>query len=162
MRSAIWVLNIFAALWGVAAIMVGHLPEWLVFVPMAISGALLVWASRHPVGTGNPVEGNHVGRLVAIASALEVIAIVITQNVLIKLHLQTALLPAVVIIVGLHFFPLARGIPVPIYYRTGGALVAVGLLALLLPSPVSAIAAGLGAALVLWSSGIVLVTRGRG
>lgn len=162
MRGAIWVLNIFAALWGVAGIMVGHLPAWVAFVPIAISGALLMWASGHPVGTGDPVAGSHVGRVVAIATALEIIAILITEKVLITLHLPAALMPAVVIIVGLHFFPLARGIPVPIYYRTGGALVAVGLVALLLPPPAGAIVSGMAAALILWSSGIVLVTRGRG
>ena len=162
MRSAIWVLNIFAALWGMAAIMVGHLPAWIAFVPIAISGALLLWASGHPVGTGNPVEGRHVGRVVAIATAAEIIAILITEKVLVSLHLPAALMPAVVIIVGLHFFPLARGIPVPIYYRTGGALVAVGLVALLLPAPAAAIVSGMAAALILWGSGIVLVARGRG
>jgi hypothetical protein len=162
MRGAIWVLNIFAALWGVAGIMVGHLPAWVAFVPIAISGALLLWASGQPVGTGNPVRGSHVGRVVAIATALEIIAILITEKVLISLHLPTALMPAVVIIVGLHFFPLARGIPVPIYYRTGAALVAVGLVALLLPPPAGAIVSGMAAALILWSSGIVLVARGRG
>ncbi len=162
MRAGIWVLSIFAALWGVAAVMVGHLPAWLVFVPVALSVALLLWASRQSIGTGNPVDGNHVGRVVGIATALEFIAIVITEKILIDLHMQTALMPAVVIIVGLHFFPLARWIPVPLYYRTGGALVAVGSVALLLPSSDRAIVSGIAAALVLWASGIMLVRRGRG
>lgn len=162
MRSGIWVLNIFAALWGVAGIMVGQLPSWLAFLPVALSGALLLWASRQPIGTGNPVAGNHVGRVVGIATAFEVVAIVATEYVLIHLHLPTALMPAVVIIVGLHFIPLARWIPVPLYYRTGGALIGVGLLALLLPSSDRAIASGIGAALVLWASGIMMVRRGRG
>lgn len=162
MRGAIWVLNIFAALWAVAAIRVSHLPAWLAFVPIALSGALLLWASCQPVGTGNPVVGNHVGRVVGVATALELAAIFITEKALMNLHLPTALMPAVVIIVGLHFFPLARGIPVPLYYRTGGALVAAGLVALLLPPSGRAIASGIAAAVILWLSGIALVCRGRG
>jgi hypothetical protein len=161
-RGGIWVLNIFAALWGVAAITVGGLPEWLAFGPVALSAALLLWGSRQPVGTGNPIEGKHVGRVVAVATAIELVAILVTQALLAKLHQPTAMMPAVAIIVGLHFLPLARWIPVPLYYRTGGALVAAGLMALVLPPADRAIWTGAAAALILWTSGIMLVRGGRG
>ena len=80
MRGGIWVLNIFAALWGVAGILVGHLPDWAAFAPVGISLALLAWAMTQPAGTSKPVQGNHVGRVVGIATTLEFIAIVIVQN----------------------------------------------------------------------------------
>jgi hypothetical protein len=162
MRGGIWVLTIFAAIWGAGGIVVGHSPVWLAVVPIAISLAMLLWASRQPVGTGNPVEGDRVGRAVGIATAIEGVAIFLAANVLFNLNMPTLLLPAIAIIVGLHFIPLARWIPVPLYYRTGAGLIAVGLAAALLPPDDRAIATGVAAALVLWASCIMLVRRGRG
>jgi len=162
MRGGIWVLNIMAAVWGVAAIMVGHMPMWLVVVPIAISIILLFWASRQPVGTGNPIEGDHVGRVVGIATAVEGVAIFVIANVLINLHQDTLILPAIAVIVGLHFIPLARWIPVPLYYWTGAGLIVIGLATCFFPPEHRAIATGVAAALLLWASGVLLVRQGRG
>jgi len=161
MRGGIWVLTIMAAIWGVAAVRVGQAPAWLVIGPVAISVALLFWARRQPIGTGNPVEGDHVGHVVGIATAIEGVAIFLAANVLINLHQPTLVMPAIAIIVGLHFIPLARWIPVPLYYRTGGGLIVAGLLAILLPAKDRAMA-GIAAALILWISCILLVRYGRG
>ncbi len=149
MRGGIWVLNIMAAIWGIAAIMVGRLPTWLAGVPILVSAVILFWARRQPVGTGNPAEGDHVGRVVGIATGVEGIAIFIAANVLINLHLPTLVMPAIAIIVGLHFIPLARWIPVPLYYRTGAGLVAIGGAACFFPPEHRAIATGVAAALIL-------------
>ncbi|THD36236.1 MAG: hypothetical protein E7773_09990 [Sphingomonas sp.] len=162
MRGGIWVLNIMAAIWGVAAVRMGQLPEWLAVVPIAISAGLLFWASRQPVGTGSPVEGDHVGRVVGIATAVEGVAIFLVANVLINLHVPTVVMPAIAIIVGLHFLPLARWIPVPLYYRTGAALIVVGLAVLFFPVADRSLATGTAAALILWASGVLLVRGGRG
>lgn len=162
MRGGIWVLNIFAAIWGAAGILMGHAPAWLAVVPVAISLALLLWARSQPVGTGTPVEGDHVGRIVGIATAIEGVAIFLVLNVLINLHMDTLVLPAVAIIVGLHFIPIARWVPIPLYYRTGFGLIVVGLAAMFFPAEHRAIATGVAAALVLWASSVLLVRRGRG
>ena len=53
-------------------------------------------------------------------------------------------------------------VPVPLYYPTGAGLIAAGSLAVLLPPQDRAIATGIAAPLVLWTSGILLVRRGRG
>ena len=161
MRGGIWVLSFFAAVWGVAGISVGQMPMWLAVIPLGISGALLLWAHRQPVGSAKPVGNEHVGRIVGVATAVEGIAIFVTANILINLHLPTLLMPAIAIIVGLHFLPLARGIPAPLYYRTGGALIAVGLAAMLLSPPNRAIATGVAAALVLWASALAWILRVR-
>jgi hypothetical protein len=162
MRGGIWVLNIMAAIWGVAGVLIDHRPAWLAIFPILISLALLAWSSRQPVGTGNPVEGDHVGRIVGIATGIEGVAIFVVANVLLNLHQPTLIMPAIAIIVGLHFIPLARWIPVPLYYRTGIALVVVGLAATLVPSDERAITTGMASALVLWLSGVLLVRSGRG
>lgn len=162
MRGGIWVLNIFAAIWGAAGIIMGHAPAWLAVVPIAISLALLFWSSRQPVGTGDPIEGNHVGRVVGIATAIEGVAIFLVLNVLINLHMMTLILPAIAIIVGLHFIPIARWVPIPLYYRTGAGLIVVGLAAWFFPPEHRSIATGVAAALVLWASCVLLVRKGRG
>ena len=161
MRAGIWVLNIFAALWAVAAIVVGHLPTGLAILPIAISVVLLMWGSRQPIGTGNPIQGNHVGRVVGIATGVEIVALIIASNVLLHLHLPSAVIPVSVIIVGLHFFPLARYIPVKTYYWTSGGLLVVGLVGLAFSPSQQGAASGFAASLVLWASGIALVRRGR-
>ena len=160
MRGGIWVLNIFAAAWGVAAVIIGRLPVWLAAIPVVVSLVVLFWASRQPPPAGEPVGGPHVGRIVGIWSAIEGVAMFLAANVLVNLHWPTAIMPVFAIIVGLHFAPLARGIPVRTYYATAGALVAVGLGALLLPGEERATVTGCAAALVLWASGILLVRRG--
>lgn len=162
MRGGIWVLNVFAAIWGAAGIIVGNAPVWLAVVPIAISAAALIWARRQPVGTGNPVNGDHIGRVISIATAIEGVAIFLVANVLINLHMETLLMPAIAIIVGLHFLPLARWIPVPLYSRTGAGLIAVGVTAACLPLGSRAIVTGITAAVVLWVSGVLLVRGGRG
>ena len=162
MRGGIWVLTIFAAIWGAGGITMGHGPAWLAAAPVAISVAILVWASRQPLGTGNPVEGDHVGRVVGLATVIEGVAIFLAANWLLNAHQETLILPAVAVIVGLHFLPLARWIPVPIYYWTGAGLIAAGLIAIALPPEQRAITTGIASALVLWASCIRLVRGGRG
>lgn len=162
MRSGVWVLNIFAAIWGVGAVLFGHLPTWLVVVPIAISVALLLWSRSQPMGDGNPVEGKHIGRVVGISTAVEGVAIFVALNVLINLHLDSFMLPAMAIIVGLHFIPIARWVPIPLYYRTGAGLIVVGAAACFFPPEHRAIATGVAAAMVLWASGVLLTRRGRG
>lgn len=161
MRGGVWVLNIFAACWVIGGILVSGQSAWLIIIPIMISAIALFWASRQPAPPNGPVVSDHAGRLVGIWSAIEGVAMFVAANVLNNLHLPTAIMPVFAIIVGLHFLPLARGIPVRIYYATGAGLVALGLVALLLPASDRAMVTGSAAALILWASGIVLVRHGR-
>jgi hypothetical protein len=96
---------------------------------------------------------------VGLWSTIEVVALLITANLLEKLHRPDLMMPCGAIIVGLHFFPLARGIPVRLYHATGAGLVIVGLAGLLLPATDRAIVVGMGAALVLWATALLIVLR---
>src|SRR4029079_14567844 len=71
------------------------------------------------------------------------------------------MLPAAAIIVGLHFFPLARGIPARLYFATGGGLLLAGIVGLVLPPNERAAIVGFGAALVLWATALAIVVRVR-
>ena len=161
MRSGIIVLSVFAALWGGAAVVGAHLALWLIALPVLVSGAIVLWSERALAHVGPRPDADRVGRLIGIWSAVEGVAMFAAANVLINLGMSDAVGPALAIIVGLHFLPLARGIPVPLYYATGGALVAAGAAALLLPGPHRLPATGAAAALILWISAAAIILRGR-
>jgi len=161
MRSGIIVLSLFAALWGGAAIVGAQLAPWLIIAPVLVSGALIAWSRRALAHVGPRADADRVGRLVGIWSAVEGVTMFLAANVLINLGMRDALGPAFAIIVGLHFLPLARGIPVPLYYATGGAMAAAGTAALLLPGPERLTAAGAASALILWISAATIILRAR-
>lgn len=159
MRIALFVLAVFAALWAWAAIQFSGGAPGLVVVPIAISLALLALGWR---GSGMvPSRGRHVGRVVGLWSAIEVAALLVTANVLENIDRGDLMMPLGAIIVGLHFFPLARGIPVRFYHVTGAGLVFAGLVGLLLPAGERPMSVGIGAALILWGTALVFVLRGR-
>src|SRR2546423_7828230 len=126
MRIGIIVLNVFAALWGGAAILSAHLALWLLAVPLLVSGGMIAWAERAVRHVPPRPDRGRIGRGVGIWSAVEGVAILVAVNVLRNLGLADAIGPAIAIIVGLHFLPLARGIPVRLYYATGAAIVLAG------------------------------------
>lgn len=75
---------------------------------------------------------------------------------------------AVALIVGLHFFPLARLFRMPLYYFTGAALCVVSAATMILAPLLNSSDAvwfalpGLGSGLVLWTTGVVLAVTGLG
>jgi hypothetical protein len=154
MRGGMVILDLFAAVWAAAAILVAHHPLWWVAAPVAISAAILLWA-RTKGGAAGASPG-HVGRIVGIWSAVEGVAMFLAANVLINSGHSDAVMPAFAIIVGLHFVPLARGFPLPLYYATGAAMVLAGTGALLLPGAERGPVAGLASALILWVTSILL------
>jgi len=159
MRGGIWVLTIFAAIWFAVGVAGAGLPWMALLVPSVVSGALIGWGLR-TTGTEAPRNLN-VGRLVGIWSAVEGVAIFIAANVCVNIGAQDGVVPVIAIIVGLHFLPLARGIPLPLYYATGAALVALGLGALLLPGPERMGVTGFGAAAILWVSCVLLIRQAK-
>lgn len=159
MRGGIWVLNIFAAIWFAVGATGAGLPWAVLLVPLCISGALLGWGLRS-AGV-EPSRNPDAGRLVGIWSGVEGVAIFVAVTVCQNIGARDAIVPVIAIIVGLHFLPLARGIPVPLYYATGSALVALGLGALLLPGPERMETTGLVAAVIMWISAAVLIRQAK-
>ena len=156
-RIALVVLSVFAALWAWAGLRLSGLAPGLSLLPILVSLALLAAGWR---GAGLvPARGSQVGKVVGLWSAIEVAALLIAANVLEHFHRPDLMLPIGAIIVGLHFFPLARGIPVKLYHATGAGMVFVGLAGLVLPAAERSIAVGMGAALVLWATTLIIVLR---
>lgn len=159
MRGAIWVLNIFAAIWG--AIGLSRLGSPTMAAPIIVSAALIVWGSQIPSLPRPAGEGARIGRLIGIWSSVEGVAIFATFALTKRFGVPDAAMPILAIIVGLHFVPLARGIPMPIYFGTGAAMIAVGAGALLLPATERYAATGIPCAAILWATCVALIVRGR-
>jgi len=102
-------------------------------------------------------RGPHVRKLVARWSIVEGVAIFMAIRVLQHIGRADAVFPVVAIIVGLHFVPLARGIPVRTYYLPAVGLPLVGLAALLVPEVNQPLAVGLCAAAILWTAAAVQI-----
>lgn len=158
--GAVIVLSAFAAIWWmVGAAQSGRGSLMMYAVGIAIS-ALLVAVDRWRGGlSAAREERKRRGRIVGMASAVEGIMIFAAAMALANLGRRDLIAPAVVIIVGLHFLPLARWLPAPIYYLTAALLVAVGMAgATMRDVAARVLTICFGAAAALWlSCGVVLL-----
>lgn len=159
MRAALLVLTILAPAWVWIGLRMSGAPIVLVAPAILFSLVLLVlcWRASGTV----PPRGRHVGKVVRLWTTIEIVALVIVANLLEYVHRGDLLFPATAIIVGLHFFPLARGIPVRFYHVTGAGFVLTGLVAILLPAAERPIVVGLSAAAILWGTALVFIVRTR-
>lgn len=157
-RIALVVLNVFAALWAWVGLKLSGVAPGLTLIPFAVSLVVLALGWRG-AGMVPAMRGSHVGKVVGLWSAIEVGALLTAANLLEHIHRPDLMLPIGATIVGLHFFPLARGIPVKLYHATGAGLVLVGLAGLIVPAAERAIMAGMGAALVLWGTALIIMLR---
>jgi hypothetical protein len=127
--------------------------------PVGIAGLLLslvliarLWRMETLAGSGNAMFGR---RAYLIAVALEIVAIVIFTNLAPRYGWQDQLIPAVGIIVGLHFIGLWQATQMRRFLWIAGGMVAVSLASAFLPhawngfDPRDAVC-GFGNALVLW------------
>ena len=164
-RSGIIVLNIFAALWAVLALIVAQQPWWELAFPPLLSLGLINWAMMRTAGDSapDPAARKRTMRIVAMASAAEGLLIFAAVQVLHVIGHPDLTIAAVAVIVGIHFWPLALGLKVPLYWTTGLLLVLVGTgCAIGIPAgPLRDIAIAFGSAIILWMSacGIVLMPR---
>lgn len=158
--GAIIVMSTFAAIWwivGTAQVRPGSLA--ISGVGILISGLMMAiaWRRRGPSVSRDLRQRR--GRAVGIASTVEGAAILAAVIVLSRVGRRDLIAPAIAVIVGLHFLPLARWLRAPLYYLTAALLIGVGIAGAFLSDPASRGAAvGTGAAAVLWlSCGVVLI-----
>lgn len=157
-------MSTFAAIWWiVGATQSGRASLMVCAIGLVISGLMVVLARGQSGAPVPPEQRKRLGRIVRIASALEGVFIVAAVIVLSKLGLRDLIAPAVAIIVGLHFLPLARWFPARIYYLTAALIVAAGVAGTLVDDLQSRILiVCIGTASALWlSCGIVLLRAYR-
>jgi hypothetical protein len=121
------IMSLFAAIWWVIGAHASRSGSVVLYgLGFLITAVIVVAASRSHLQSATPEEESRVGRLVGIASGVEGVLILIAVNVLRNIGMSAFVAPVVAIIIGLHFFPLARWLPARLYYGTAAALIAVG------------------------------------
>ncbi len=146
------ILSVFGAVWAILGLSLSSASPAMWLVPVAI-GAILIWVVvRRSRGLTPPPlqEGKRIGKLVGFWSGIEGVAIFVSINLCANLGRPDLIMAATCLIVGLHFLPLARWLPVPLYYLSGALLSVLGLAGLFASALVSPPVVAFGAALVLW------------
>lgn len=103
----------------------------------------------------NSPARQRVGRLFNIVNAAQWVVIVVGVNVLANIGLRDWGIPFAILVIGLHFLPLAHIFSNPPHYVTGGAMMLVAVsYPFLLPGGPSDPVGALGAGLILWGSAL--------
>jgi hypothetical protein len=163
--GAIMVMSAFAAIWWmIGAAQSGRGSLIMYSIGIGISALLVALDRWHGGRSAAREERKRRGRIVGMASAVEGIMIFAAATVLAKLGRRDLIAPAVAIIVGLHFLPLARWFPAPIYYLTAALLIAVGMTGATIQDVAARVLTiCFGAAAALWlSCGVVLLRAHAG
>lgn len=91
----------------------------------------------------------------------EGIGIFVAANVVANLHRPDLLLPAIALVVGLHFLPIARAASFRPFYGLGIALLLCAVVGFLVAAPVGGEIAGIASALSLWCASAAAIARDR-
>jgi hypothetical protein len=170
-RQAGQVVTAFGLAWAVLGVVVLPVGDEVrvVLVLVAVAGAvavavacarLLAAVPRRPRRL--PAAGS---RDFLLVNAAQVVAVLVAVPLLIRAGAPTLIAPVTCLVVGLHFFPLARVFGQPQYRWTGTLLVivaAVGAAAFVADAGMPTVFAmvGLPAASVLWATALHLAARG--
>jgi hypothetical protein len=157
------IMSVFAAIWWIVGIRAsGHGSPLVYVVGAAVAGAIIVTAVRAQAHREpeDETEKRRRDRLVAIASAAEGIAIFLVVNVLVNVGLGAYVAPAIALIVGLHFLPLAWRLPARAYHATAALLIAVAAAGVLIHDQSERVlAVSAGAATILWLTSLMALLR---
>jgi hypothetical protein len=126
-----------------------------IVVPVFALIACLGLTVRHRLpkfaGPESP-EKKQVMRIFAAVNIVQWLAIFGTANVLRNMHLDRWIVPAIVLIVGVHFLPLAKIFRAPQHKTTGIAMMVCAAVAIVLPVSIRDTVECLSAGLILWVS----------
>jgi hypothetical protein len=142
------IMFVFGGLWLFLGVLSGTpLPSWvrtvLLLTGVLLAGWGVVTAKRaltlsHGASPPSEVEnawGRQIRRRFGWISGLEGLAIFVVVLSLNLAHRPKAISPAIAIIVGLHFIPLAGLFGAPLYYVTGTLGCVIGVIGLLISQP---------------------------
>jgi MFS family permease len=165
------VMTAFGAIWMISGATALSLLNWEIWLIVAILTGLLCVAAllelqaarRIPTTPATASQSKSIQtrrRRFGIVLAFEWVPIFLVAFVLGRIGHPDFILPAIAVIVGLHFIPLARLFNCPLYYWTGISfvLVAIGSFAID-PLAIRQAITCLGCGLALWLTTAVLVFR---
>jgi hypothetical protein len=173
--SGLTVMCMFGVFWGILGVSGLDVPTGprvvLILVVVAVGWALLRAArlsrAAHAADAPEPARSPR-SRQIFLWVNVGQATLITASAFALGVTRHPALIPPVIcLIVGLHFFPLAHGFGVPLYWLTGAALcllaVAGGVMAFAggPRSQVPFLVVGFPAAAILWATSLVLARRGR-
>jgi hypothetical protein len=100
-----------------------------------------------------------VGRVIMWSSIGESVGIFIAANVVQNVHRPDLLLPAIALVVGLHFLPIAAAATFRPFYVLGGALILAAVAGAAAAQPLGGAIAGFAAAAALWIAALLAIRR---
>ncbi len=156
------IMSIFGALFGTMGLMplASTTSPLLLVLPALIGGLLVVTAvvriRRSPGAYERPAR---VGRIIGWSTAGEGVGIFLAVNIVINLGRPDLVLPAIALVVGLHFLPMAYAIPFRPFYANGASLLLVSAIGFALPQPTATVATGVATALALWIASYLALGR---
>jgi hypothetical protein len=135
---------------------------WALAIPF-IGFAAIALAAAHVIR--QPGEGiapsPKAARVIMWSSIGEGIGLFLASNIVINLQRPEWLMPAMALVVGAHFIPIARAVPFRPFLALGAALMLAGAVGFVVPSQAGGAASGFLAALGLWTAAILAVRRDR-
>jgi len=129
--------------------------------PFLVIAAIAAMARRgmSRAGRQRSDPSRRAGRIIALASILEVAGIPLVALTLANTGHVNLLLPGVAVVVGLHFLPMAYAIPFRPFYVLALFLLMAAVVGMLLPQPEGSVIAGFAAACALWAASGLALTR---
>jgi hypothetical protein len=149
--------SVFATLTFYLQYHVAGAPLAVPFVVFAAIGLAAARVLRLPGRGFYPSE--RAGRAIMWSSIGEGVGLFIAANLVTNLHRPELLLPAMALVVGLHFLPIAYAAPFRPFYILGGALILAVIVGVMAAAPIGGAVAGLAAAGTLWVAALLAVRR---
>ena len=108
----------------------------------------------------NSPESKRAERIFNVVNAIQWSLVFVASIVLILLRHPEWIIPSIILIVGIHFFPLAVAFKVPRHYVTGAAMTLLAFFYPLMSSvgPTSPVGC-FGAGIILWASAVAAIIR---
>lgn len=131
-------------------------------VPFIVSLAIWVAAAQTIRLKGNGIDMSERTKKALIwSSAGEGIGIFVAVNIVNNLKRPDLLLPAMALVVGLHFLPIGHAASFRPFYTLGVVLLLSAAIGFMVAAPVGGQIAGIAAALGLWFASVTAVRRER-
>ncbi|WP_174286919.1 hypothetical protein [Sphingomonas bacterium] len=127
---------------------------FIVFAAIGLSAAYVI---RMP-GIGI-LPSTRTERAIMWSSIAEGVGLFVSSNIVINLHRPDLLMPAMALVVGLHFLPIAFVAAFRPFYVLGTVLILAAIFGFIAPTPMGGGVAGIIAALGLWIAATMAVRR---
>jgi hypothetical protein len=126
-------------------------------IGFAAIGLAAAWIIRLPGEAIVPSPAAE--RAIMWSSVGEGVGLFVAANLVVNLHQPWLMMPAVALVVGLHFLPIAYAASFRPFYLLGSVLIAAALVGIAVPAPLGGGIAGLAAGLALWVAAVGAVRR---